>query len=371
MIERTTETERMAIFLLRRDDWSVKAVSGAQKNYNLDLYKFEDRVAAKVVNQRNKVSLGQIEKFLTYLQKKGKEFSGGICISTSGFTRSVYSYLRDEKIKNLKLAILDGSKLYWDPEEVDRAEEKNRPVYIGVFTCKGGVGKTTIAAHLAGALAMNDYEISLVDLDPQRNLQKLLGEHVRVPLNRDGNAPRVSVYDGDQWRSGEAKRTKYVVCDCNPEFEANPVNFIRRFNYCIIPTTLNPLGINKNADVIKRTFEMIRKENSRARLFTLINNFQTEETKRNSLLNGVLKTQFKTFTEDDMRCTYIDPTDVAIRSSKQLLYWGFHMFDQSEPTLGFRSFGKYSHPRMDFLKLVDFLEQQSDISNRRTLAARM
>ena len=371
MIERTTETERMAIFLLRREDWSVKAVSGAQKNYNLDLFKFEERVAAKVVNQRNKMSLAQVEKFLNFLHENSDDFSGGICISTSGFTRSVYSYLRDEKIKNLKLAILDGSNIYWNCEEVDRAEEKNRPVYIGVFTCKGGVGKTTIAAHLAGALAMNDYDISLVDLDPQRNMQKLLGDGVRVPLNRDGSAPKVNVYDADQWRSGEAKRTKFVVCDCNPEFESNPLAFVRRFNYCIIPTTLNPLGINKNADVIKRTFEMIRKENSRARLFTLINNFQNEESKRNALLNGVLKTQFKKFAEDDMRCTYIDPSEVAIRFSKQLLYWGYHIFERTEPTLGFRSFGKYSHPRMDFLKLVDFLEQQSDISNRRSLAAKM
>ena len=64
-----------------------------------------------------------------------------------------------------------------------------------MFTCKGGVGKTTVAAHLAGAFALQGYDVILVDLDPDRNLRKLFIEDqisddetasLYVPAHRKG-----------------------------------------------------------------------------------------------------------------------------------------------------------------------------------------
>ena len=72
--------------------------------------------------------------------------------------------------------------------------------------------------------------------------------------------------------------------------------------------------------------------------------------------------------ECDKRCHYINPEKVAIRFSKQLLYWGFHIFDKSKPQLAFRSVGRYSYPRMDFLKLVDYLEMQTPIQKAKTFS---
>ncbi len=359
-VPKSTETERMAIFQLRRNDWAVRPVM-IKKDFNLELFRPGEHVAAKVINQRRRVDLSQIEKFLEFLSAGPHHFTGGICISTEGFTPSVYSFLRNEQITNLKLAILDDTKLIWNCEEIDREREKKRSTFIGVFTCKGGVGKTTISAHLAGALALNGYDVSLVDLDHQQNLSKLLGKGVYLPPIGDHRGSRIEVGDANTWRQGTQKRTKYAVFDCNPEFDANPVEFLRRFDYCIVPTNLSPLGINKNADVIKRTFDLIRKENKTAHLFVLLNGVQAEEAKRNRILNEVLKTQFKEFSARDNKCHYIDPSHVAIRFSKQLLYWGFHLFDGGPPTLGFRTFGRYSYPRMDFLKLVDYLENRTPI----------
>ena len=112
VIERATETERLALFLLRREGWSAQVASKEQKNYHLELVKPNEKSAVQVRNQRAKVHLGQIEKFLDFLDKANeRNFTGGIFISTSGFTPSVYAYLREEKITNLKLAILRGNEL--------------------------------------------------------------------------------------------------------------------------------------------------------------------------------------------------------------------------------------------------------------------
>jgi len=264
---------------------------------------------------------------------------------------------------------LRDSQLFWDAEQIDGQEEKHKTTYIGVFTCKGGVGKTTISAHLAGAFALNGYDVALIDLDRQQNLRKLLGEGVYLPATKGNLGSVISVLSYEDWDEADYKDTKIVVCDCNPEFDANPVEFIRKFDYCLIPTTLNPLGVNKNGDVIKRTFNAIRRENSRAHLFVLINSLQTDEENRNTLLNQILKSQFKQFTERDKRCHYIDPKDVAIRFSKQLLYWGFHIFENTKPQLAFRTVGRYSYPRMDFLKLVDYLEFQTEIQKAKAFTA--
>lgn len=362
ILEKPSEIERMALFLLRREGFSAQLAAQTQKKYDLELYKPGERLAVQVRNHRAKVHLGQIEKFLDFLSHDNSQhFTNGFFISTSGFTPSVYSYLREEKISNLKLALLREGRLIWNAEQFDVRDEREKTIYIGVFTCKGGVGKTTISAHLAGAFALNGYNVALVDLDRQQNLRKLLGEGVYLPSTKESSGALISVLGYEEWDETAYKDAKIVVCDCNPEFDANPADFIRNFDYCLIPTTLNPLGINKNADVIKRTFQEIRRVNPKASLFTLINNFYTDEVNRNNLLNQELKAQFKQITERDSRSFYVDPNDVAIRFSKQLLYWGFHLFENAKPQLAFRSIGGYSYPRMDFLKLVDYLEFQTEI----------
>jgi len=370
VVERATETERMALFSLRRAGFLAQVAPKTQKNYDIEAARENRQIAVQVSNQRAKVHLGQIEKFLDFLAHSDSEkFDEGLFISTSGFTKSVYTHLREEKYRHLRLAVLRDNQLDWEPEKIDVGEEANRTIYVGVFTCKGGVGKTTISAHLAGAFALNGYDVALVDLDRQQNLRKLLGEGLYMPATKGKLGSVISVLSHDEWDETAYKGTKIVVCDCNPEFDANPIEFIRKFDYCIVPTTLNPLGVNKNADVIKRTFNQIRRENTKAHLFVLINSLQKDEESRNIILNEILAAQFEQFIERDKRCHYINPETVAIRFSKQLLYWGFHIFDKSKPQLAFRSVGRYSYPRMDFLKLVDYLETRTPISKAKTFSA--
>lgn len=369
-VERATETERMALFLLRRMGFEGQIAPKSQKNYDLKISKTDETLAVRISNQHAKIHLGQIEKFLDFLtHENSKNYTAGLFISTGGFTKSVYAHLREEKFKHLRLAILRGEQIIWEPEKIDAPVEKEKTIYVGVFTCKGGVGKTTIAAHLAGAFALNGFDVALVDLDRQQNLRKLLGETLHISATKGVNGSTISVLSGDEWNAANDKKTKIVICDCNPEFDSNPIEFIRKFDYCIVPTTLNPLGVNKNADVIKRTFSQIRRENAKTHLFVLINNLQKDEENRNTVLNHILESQFEELTKRDRRCHYINPDDVAIRYSKQLLYWGFHIFDKSKPQLAFRSVGRYSYPRMDFLKLADYLESETQIQKAKTVAA--
>ena len=41
---------------------------------------------------------------------------------------------------------------------------------VSVINYKGGVGKTTVTANLAGELANRGYKILMIDLDPQASL---------------------------------------------------------------------------------------------------------------------------------------------------------------------------------------------------------
>jgi chromosome partitioning protein len=47
---------------------------------------------------------------------------------------------------------------------------------IAVINQKGGVGKTTTTANLAHALVLNNYKVTVIDLDPQGHLTTSLGE---------------------------------------------------------------------------------------------------------------------------------------------------------------------------------------------------
>lgn len=362
--ENASDFERGVMILLRQEGWITALPPKNTKGYDIELSQNAMRVAVQVKNYKAKVHLGHVQKFLKFLERPdAQDFDCGFFISASGFTESVYSHLRSEGINNLRLGVYQDGKIFWDNEKIFVPPKREKVTFIGVFTCKGGVGKTTVAAHLAGAFAVNGYDVVLLDLDPQSNLRRLLDGGVYFDRTRNKEGSLITVWSLDEWDEDALENAKIVVCDCNPEFTSNPVDFIRKFDYCIVPTTLNPLGINKNAQVIQRTFEQIRGENKKAELFVLINNYHPDEAKRNEVLSRILRKELKRLTENDKNCHLIDPEDAAVRFSKQLLYWGYHIVENAEPQLAFNSVGGRSHPREDFLKLVDYLENCTEIEN--------
>jgi chromosome partitioning protein len=156
-----------------------------------------------------------------------------------------------------------------------------------------------------------------------------------------------------------------VICDCSPVLDKNPPEIIKKLSYCIIPTTLNPLGLNKNGHVIQETLKAIRSINKDAYLFVLINNYFQDENKKSKVLKHQYQLYFDELSQQDSRFKFIDPDEVAIRNSKQLFYWGYHIYDGSKSELAFTPVGGRCLPKADFLNLLDYLEEHSDIESLR------
>lgn len=274
--------EKFIGLLCQQSGYEVIMPPANTKGYDIELKKDTQRIAVQVKNHKAKCSIAQVQKFLEYLELPlADQFHSGWFISANGFSQSALTHVESERPANLCLGTYHNGTVIWNYPQSHEAEavmaaatlfaatDAQRPLkYIGVFTCKGGVGKTTVAAHLAGAFALMGHDVILVDLDPDKNLRKLF---LQDPTDEEGDAslyvpPKskgqqgatITVLNHDQWHEDHYKDTKIVICDCSPVLTENPRKLVEKFSYCIIPTTLNPLGIAKHADVITRTFKHIR-----------------------------------------------------------------------------------------------------------------
>ncbi|QSJ18114.1 AAA family ATPase [Nostoc sp. UHCC 0702] len=362
--ENASDFEKVVALLLEQEGWQITMPPANTKGYDIEAVKGSTVNAIQVKNHKAAVKVPQIEKFFDFIDLPiANKFTGGILVSSSGYTNQALTYFEQTKNNKVRLAIIRDGKVRIigeTPPPPPPAE----PKYIGVFTCKGGVGKTTISAHLAGAFALSGYDVALIDLDPQKNLTTLLDEGLKLPgtKNRPGNT--ISVYNIDEWDFDNLPDdVSMVVCDCSPVLQENPTELIKKFSYCIIPTTLNPLGLNKNGYVILNTLKAIRSINKEAYLFVVINNYYGDDNGKSRVLKNQYQRFFSILSKQDPRFHFIDPDEVAIRNSKQLFYWGYHIYDGNLPELAFQSIGGRCLPKADFLKFLEYLEENSDIEN--------
>ncbi|MEN9844826.1 MAG: hypothetical protein RLZZ612_2655 [Pseudomonadota bacterium] len=367
------------------------------KGYDIELRLGDLCIAVQVKNQKIKCNIAQVEKFISFMESTAAErFHQGWFISGSGFGKPALTYVHTQKIPKLVLGTYLQGDIFWDyppdtifppppeprPPASEPLSESERPIrYVGVFTCKGGVGKTTTAAHLAGAFALMGHDVILLDLDPDKNLRKLFqndptdpdeAASLFVPPVMKGElGTTLTVLNHDEWNEAEYPDTKIVVCDCSPVLAENPKELIAKFDYCIIPTTLNPLGVAKNADVITRTFKHIRDLNKKAEMFCVINAFDGSKAveKRNEKLIHHLKHHVDQYTAQDPHCHFVHPDAAKIRYSAALQYWGFHIIEGSSPQLAFKEFGGRNYPLADFLQLAEYLEAHTQLDELRGSAS--
>ena len=362
------------------------------RGYDIELKKGNDYIAVQVKNHRAKCNVAQIRRFQNFIELPlADKFSQGWFISASGYSKPALTHVNAEQPSNLSLATFQGiNRVNWNYNKPNNLPETSPPdlqpvppsvesqtKYIGVFTCKGGVGKTTVAAHLAGAFALMGHDVILLDLDPDRNLRKLFTQDIEdeegdasifIPaINRNEAGTTITVLNANQWREEDYPDIKIIICDCSPVLTENCQSLVEKFDYCVIPTTLNPLGISKHGDVIVRTFKHIRQRNSKAEMFALINNYVSNKSlsARNKVLFNHLRQSLSDYTSIDSKCKLIDPDAAKVRHSNALLYWGYHIVSGTTPQLAFKETAGRSYPRTDFLQLAEYLEEHTAIDELR------
>ncbi|MGL5921696.1 nucleotide-binding protein [Chroococcidiopsis sp.] len=377
------EFEQHVAKLFHKGGWTVETPKANQPGYDLAIRKGDLVAAVQVKWLRANVSTPMIQRFESFLEsKEGQRFNYGFFVTTKGYAGPARALMRawgeDTKIH---CGVALEHKFDWiDPDKItDGKDEQDsqgstgieKPIYFGVFTCKGGVGKTTVSAHLAGAFALQGFNVALVDLDPEQNLQKLVGDGVFVP-NPKGIGTNIQVFDGQDWHEDAARDCQIVICDCSPALERNPKELIEKLDYCIIPTTLNPLGINKHGKVIQSTVEEIRKINTIAHLFVLVNNFKQPGANHLRVLKRAFFEAYKEIKKTDDKFHCIDPEEVCIRASDQLYYWGIHLLENPDSPLSelaFKLIGGKCHPREDFINLSDYIENKAALGSLRNASS--
>jgi len=103
---------------------------------------------------------------------------------------------------------------------------------IAIISQKGGVGKTTLALHLAVAAERDDRPTAIIDLDPQASAStwKDLRED-DSPVVQPAQANRLSVILSEAEKLG----AKFVVIDTSPNSERDSLAAARAADLILIP----------------------------------------------------------------------------------------------------------------------------------------
>lgn len=116
---------------------------------------------------------------------------------------------------------------------------------ITIAQQKGGAGKSTIAAHLAVALAQKGSKVLIVDIDPQGSLKAWY--NIREEKFGKGYTG-ISLLESSGWRVsstvGQYKdKMDFIVIDSPPHTEIEAKNAVRMADLVIIPMQPSPTDV--------------------------------------------------------------------------------------------------------------------------------
>lgn len=241
------------------------------------------------------------------------------------------------------------------------------PIYIAVFTAKGGVGKTVTAAHVAGALRLMKQQVVLVDADPQRNLYGAVGQYLTIHAGKRAN-PVVQVFTDEEADAKISQMSGYldfVVVDCSPSPSDGDATdkYLKQADCCISPITLSPLGVGKNGQRITDTLRFIRLKRKDTRVFVLVNRYPAKLTQAANMALDVARhtVRMARIKAQDNNLYLLDSEHdlIRIRDSGLLERFG-------DGTPLFPPGQTVAYPREDFTRLVKYLWDKGFLTQKTT-----
>lgn len=127
---------------------------------------------------------------------------------------------------------------------------------IAIANGKGGVGKSTIAINLAGALARRSEKVLLVDADPQRSVIKWFGARGDQPAGRlihENLEATPKPWTDADLRNGlrhEARGFAFTIIDCGPANGRIERAALAGADFAIIPVTPSPYDIRSTSETL-------------------------------------------------------------------------------------------------------------------------
>lgn len=135
---------------------------------------------------------------------------------------------------------------------------------ISISQQKGGVGKSTIAAHLGVILKQKNKKVGLIDIDPQATLSRW--HQAREDLfGKEYTGFHFSAISGIRVSneiSNMKLHTDYIIIDCPPHTDTETRIAIRSADLILIPMQPSPTDLWAT----NKTLDFARNENKRIKL---------------------------------------------------------------------------------------------------------